>query len=138
MARPKRNSAALARAERRLESLRSIDPTLNLGGGLTVANFSSLIGDLAARLAAYNTTLSTVDKLADDVKATETAVNIMAEKMLSAVAIHYGRNSQEYEMAGGTRRRRRNVPSQSSADESAATATSEAPQNGDTAKPAAA
>ena len=34
MARPKRNSAALERAERRLESLQSLDHTLDLGSGL--------------------------------------------------------------------------------------------------------
>ena len=107
MARPKRNSAALERAERRLESLQSIDPTLDLVGRLTIANFSALINDLAAKLALYNTTLSSIDKLADDIKTSEKAVSAMAERMLLGVGSRYGKASQEYEMAGGARRKRR-------------------------------
>ena len=107
MARPKRNSATLERAERRLESLQSIDHTLDLGGGLTVANFAAQINDLAAKLALYNTTLSTIDKLADDIKTSEKAVSAMAERMLLGVGSRYGKASQEYEMAGGARRKRR-------------------------------
>ena len=110
MARPKRNSAILERAERRLESLLSINSTLDLGGGLTATRFSALINDLSTKLAAYNTTLSTVDKLADDVKAAEKAVSAMAEQMLMGVGSRYGKASQEYEMAGGTRRRSRRSP----------------------------
>lgn len=105
MARPKRNSSALERAERRLESLQSIDPHLNLGNGLTVEHFSTLIDELATKLAAYNRALSAIDKMADDVKLSEQTVKVMAEKMLMGVGSCYGRTSQEYEMAGGSRRK---------------------------------
>jgi hypothetical protein len=115
MVRPKRNSTTLERASRRLESLQSIDPQLDLGGSLTLQNFATAINHLAIKLSAYNTTLSTVDKMADDIKQSEAIVKAMAEKMLMGVGSHYGRSSQEYEMAGGSRRRRQSTTESSTA-----------------------
>lgn len=105
MARRKRNSDILVRAERRIESLRSINEALDFGNGLTLAAYVSVIDELRLRLAAYNTALSTVDKLADDVDTIEQAAMEISEKMLMGVGSRYGRTSQEYEMAGGSRRK---------------------------------
>ena len=105
MARRKRNSATLSRAERRMESLRSIDATLDFGNGLTLEAYARIIQDRRSKLAAYNTALSSIDKLADDVITVEQAVLEMSEKMLLGVGSRYGKTSQEYEMAGGSRRR---------------------------------
>jgi hypothetical protein len=105
MARRKRNSTALSQAERRIESLQSIDSTLDFGNELTLAVYTSTIHDLRSKLAAYNTALSLVDKLADDVSTAEQATLAMSEKMLLGVGSRYGKTSQEYEMAGGSRRR---------------------------------
>jgi hypothetical protein len=105
MARRKRNSTALARAERRLESLRSINAALDLGNGLHLEAYAGLISDLRSKLALYNTALSSIDKLADDVNDAERIVLEMSEKMLLGVGSRYGKASQEYEMAGGSRRR---------------------------------
>lgn len=105
MARRKRNSSTLARAERRLESLRSIHTALDFGNGLTLDAYAGLIHDLRSKLAVYNTALSSIDKLADDVNTVEQAVLEMSEKMLLGVGSRYGKTSQEYEMAGGSRRR---------------------------------
>jgi hypothetical protein len=105
MARRKRNSGTLVRAERRIESLRSISTNLDFGNGLTLAAYVSIIDELRSKLAAYNTALSTIDKLADDVDAVEQAALEISEKMLMGVGSRYGRTSQEYEMAGGSRRK---------------------------------
>lgn len=105
MARRKRNSSTLSHAERRIESLQSINSTLDFGNGLTLEAYASIIRDLRSKLAAYNTALSAIDKLADDVNAVEQVVLEMSEKMLMGVGSRYGRTSQEYEMAGGSRRR---------------------------------
>lgn len=105
MARRKRNSSALSRAERRIESLQSINASLDFGNGLTLAAYANWIQELRSKLAAYNTALSAIDKLADDVNAVEQAVLEMSEKMLLGVGSRYGKTSQEYEMAGGSRRR---------------------------------
>ncbi|XHX80079.1 MAG: hypothetical protein RBJ76_09190 [Stenomitos frigidus ULC029] len=105
MARRKRNSEVLERADRRMESLRSISMELDFGGGLTLAAYTSTIGSLRSKLAAYNTALSSIDQLADDVSNAEQSVMAMSEKMLLGVGSRYGKTSQEYEMAGGSRRK---------------------------------
>lgn len=105
MARRKRNSNTLTHAERRIESLQSLNTTLDFGHGLTLAAYSSMIHDLRSKLAAYNTALSAIDKMADDVSTIEKAVLELSEKMLLGVGSRYGRNSQEYQMAGGSRRK---------------------------------
>ncbi|MEH2291964.1 hypothetical protein [Nostoc sp.] len=104
MARRKRNSSVLERGDRRIESLQSISVELDFGEGLTIQAYSTTINDLRSKLAAYNTALSSIDKLADDVKNAEQAVITMSEKMLLGVGSRYGKTSQEYEMAGGMRR----------------------------------
>jgi hypothetical protein len=104
MARPKRNSEVLEKAERRNESLRSINPELNFGGGLTLAAYTLSINNLRSKLAAYNTALSAIDRLADEVKMAEQDTKAISEKMLLGVASRFGKDSLEYEMAGGSRR----------------------------------
>ncbi|MEH1816415.1 MAG: hypothetical protein V7K26_14315 [Nostoc sp.] len=104
MARPKRNSSVLEKADRRIESLQSISVELDFGEGLTIQAYNATINDLRSKLAAYNTALSSIDKLTDDVKNAEQVVITMSEKMLLGVGSRYGKTSQEYEMAGGARR----------------------------------
>lgn len=106
MARRKRNSDVLERADRRIESLRSISPELDFGGGLTLEAYTSTISRLRSKLAAYNTALSSIDQLADDVSNEEQIVMAMSENMLLGVGSRYGKTSQEYEMAGGSRRKK--------------------------------
>ncbi len=105
MARRKRNSSILERAERRIESLQSINVELDFGQGVTVEAYNANINDLRSKLAVYNTALSSIDKLTDDVKNAEQVVLAMSEKMLMGVGSRYGKTSQEYEMAGGSRRK---------------------------------
>ena len=106
MARRKRNSDVLERADRRMESLRSISTELDFGNELTLRNYTSTINSLRSKLAAYNTALSSIDRLADDVSNAEQIVMAMSEKMLLGVGSRYGKTSQEYEMAGGSRRKK--------------------------------
>ncbi|WP_334701076.1 hypothetical protein [Nostoc sp.] len=82
MARPKRNSSVLEKADRRIESLQSISVELDFGEGLTIQAYNATINDLRSKLAAYNTALSSIDKLTDDVKNAEQVVITMSEKML--------------------------------------------------------
>jgi hypothetical protein len=105
MARRKRNSSILERAERRIESLQSINQELDFGPGVTIGAYNTKISDLRSKLAAYNTALSSIDRLIDDVKNAEQAVRELSEKMLLGVGSRYGKTSQEYEMAGGVRRK---------------------------------
>jgi len=107
MARRKRSSKVLEKADRRIASLRSISPDLNLGNGLTVDVYTNLITDMRDRLAAYNTVLSTVDKTYNDMLLIEQKLGDYSELLLLGVATKYGKSSDEYEMAGGVKKSER-------------------------------
>lgn len=104
MSRRKRSSLVLEKAERRVAGLRSIEETLDLGNGLTVEAYIAMLEDARKKLSAYNTALSTIDQQYDEMLEAEKQLGEMTERMLIGVAFKYGRNSQEYEMAGGSRR----------------------------------
>jgi hypothetical protein len=114
MARSKRSSQVLEKAERRCASLKSISETLDLGDGLTVENYLLLMDSLRSQLATYNESLSITDRAASTVQDTEQQLRTLSERMLIAVAAKYGKDSYEYEMAGGTRKSARKRPTRRS------------------------
>jgi pantoate kinase len=101
MARKQRTSPTLEKAVRRAASLSSISPNLDLGNGLTLPAFSSLIETMRTQESAYNSALSNLDKLYREMLQTESELGDMAEHMLLGVAVRYGKSSLEYGMAGG-------------------------------------
>ncbi|WP_341525188.1 hypothetical protein WKK05_21575 [Nostoc sp. UHCC 0302] len=107
MARLKRTSQTLEKAERRAASISSIDPNLDLGNGLTQPAFSTLIEKMRTRENVYNTALSNLDKFYREMLETERELADMAEHMLMAVATRYGKSSVEYGMAGGVPKNQR-------------------------------
>ncbi len=107
MARPKRTSSALEKAARRAAGLASIDPNLDLGNGLTLPSFSTLIEAMRTKENAYNSALSNLDKLYREMLETERELSDMAEHMLLGVATKYGKSSVEYGMAGGVPKNQR-------------------------------
>lgn len=107
MARRKRTSQMLEKAARRAAGINSIDPNIDLGNGLTLAAFSTLIETMRTRENAYNTALSNLDKLYGEMLQTERELGDMAEHMLLGVATRYGKSSVEYGMAGGVPKNQR-------------------------------
>lgn len=101
MPRPKRNSRVLAKSERQLESLQSIDRRLDFGNELTSQAYADLIDQMRQKLADYNTLLSTVDAAQRDVELTEQALTDLARRLMVNVSARYGEDSREYRMAGG-------------------------------------
>ncbi|UKO99150.1 hypothetical protein [Nostoc sp. UHCC 0870] len=104
MARQKRNSRMLDKAEIRLASIKSISPTLDVGEGLTVQDYTKKIERLRKSLEAYNTTLSSIDVLLTQIVEYEEDLADYSESILRGVAYKFGNNSHEYQMAGGTRK----------------------------------
>ena len=104
MARHKRDSRILSKAEMRLASIKSISPSLEIGDNLTVKYYTSKIESLRQSLEAYNTTLSTIDVLLTQITENERDLADYSEKILLGVAYKFGKNSHEYQMAGGTRK----------------------------------
>ena len=101
MAYKKRRSTALEKAKNRLNGLQSLYPAINLGNGLTLQSFATLIETSSDRLQTHNVALSEADRTRIEFAEIEVAVSTMASRILSAIAATYGRGSKEYEMAGG-------------------------------------
>lgn len=104
MARQKRKSITAEKARKRLAGMESIDPALDLGNGNTVVAYTAAITEVDTALDTYNTGLSVSDGLLNTVQAKEKKLTELSEKMLEAVATKFGHDSNEYEMAGGTRK----------------------------------
>ena len=116
--RKKQSSVVLEKAQTRLASLKSIDGALDLGNGLTIEMFNQLVETGRQKLETYNTALSTVDQAYTAVAESEKVLAEWTERMLLGVAGKYGKNSDEYKMAGGTRRVERKRPKRRSTVES--------------------
>lgn len=107
MTRRKKSSITLEKAERRIAGLRSINASLDLGNGLSVDAYNTLIEDVRSKLSTYNTTLSTVDKIYNMLLEAERSLGDYSEHILMGVGTRYGKSSDEYEMAGGVRKSER-------------------------------
>lgn len=104
MAIRKRTSKILDGAELRANSLEALDPNLDLGSNLTLAKYKQAIADGRAKLNTYNQTLTLADQQGNDVTAAEKVVRDLSSRMLAGIGATRGTDSNEYEMAGGTRR----------------------------------
>ncbi|TFI51520.1 hypothetical protein BLD44_025600 [Mastigocladus laminosus UU774] len=107
MAQRKRNSVALTKAERRVAGLQAIDPNLDLGNRLSIITYKSMINELREKLAAYNQARVMMEMAKNALKEAEVVLNSYSEHMLLGVACRYGKDSHQYEMAGGKRRSKR-------------------------------
>jgi hypothetical protein len=107
MARQKRTSKVLINATRRASAMSSIDEQLNLGNGLSLYEYSTLIESMRSQENAYNAALSTLDQLYHDMLETERELGDKSEHMLLGIATRYGKSSVEYGMAGGVLKNKR-------------------------------
>jgi hypothetical protein len=112
MSRLKRKRTFYNEALTRQAALRAINGPLDFGNGLTSEVFDKAIDDFRQLLETYNTMLSKLDELYNELNEAELQLRDLNERMLTGVATKYGKNSNEYEMAGGTRKkdRRRRTP----------------------------
>jgi hypothetical protein len=97
----KRRSTTLEKALSRLRGLQSAHPTMDLGNGLTLQGYSNLIDASGARLQAYHLALTEADRTRIEFAELEASVALLSSRILSAIAAQYGRDSKEYELAGG-------------------------------------
>ncbi|MBD2355477.1 hypothetical protein H6G41_12785 [Tolypothrix sp. FACHB-123] len=106
----KRNSSALTKAERRIEGLQMINPNLDFGNGFSITDYHQMVQDVRDKLASYNQSRKMVNQTQNALLQAERALNTYTERMLLKVASQYGKDSDEYSMAGGTRKSERRKP----------------------------
>jgi multidrug efflux pump subunit AcrA (membrane-fusion protein) len=110
MARQKRISTVVEKAQQRLAALTSVDPALDFGNNLSITAYRAEAADAQAKLDAYNTLLSQVDEAYNAFQSAEKSLRDLSERMLAGVASKYGKDSNQYEMAGGVRKSERKRP----------------------------
>lgn len=110
MARLKRGSTVLETARERLASLKTITPKPNFGPTLDLDQYEREIDDFTSTLDRYNATLTLLDTLQNDLVREEASLREKNTRMLAATGAMYGLNSNEYEIAGGTRSSERKRP----------------------------
>jgi hypothetical protein len=94
----------------RLAGLKAIDKDLDLGNGLTVAKYEKDIQVLRDRLDEYNLMLSQIDAKLNEIQETEKNLKNTSELILLGVAVKFGKDSNEYEQAGGIKKSERKKP----------------------------
>ncbi|MFN6530718.1 hypothetical protein [Nostoc sp. ChiSLP03a] len=104
MSRQKRTYRVLEKAELRTAGLKAIDPTMDFGDGRNLENMTQLIEQYRTKIDAYNTALATIDSSKTEMDELDKNLSNLTEKMLIGVAFKYGKDSREYEMAGGVRK----------------------------------
>ncbi len=105
-----RTSKALEISRRRLERLKSIVPTPDFGTGFSISDFESKINELAIKQAEYNSTRSELDSKLTTLKKSERELLDYRERILTAIAFVYGKDTEEYVAAGGIRKSERKRP----------------------------
>ncbi len=104
MARVKKGSLDYEKGIKRLAAMKSISSQLDLGNGLTTDAYSTEIDSVKQKLEIYNSALSVADGTLNDLKAQEAILRDWNERMLTGIATKYGKDSSEYEKAGGTKK----------------------------------
>ncbi|MBW4564120.1 MAG: hypothetical protein KME32_23860 [Mojavia pulchra JT2-VF2] len=104
MPRAKRSSRVLEKAQLRVSGLKAINPNIDFGDANSLQNMIQKIEQLRAKLDAHNTALAVIHAYRSDIEQLEKNLSALCEKMLLAVAVKYGKDSQEYVMAGGVRK----------------------------------
>lgn len=103
-------SAVLEDSLRRLERIKAIDPPPNFGTGFSIADYETSLNELRLVLGSYNTAIGTVDQFLTQLKMKEKGIRDKRERVLTAIAFIYGKDSDEYVAAGGIRKSERKRP----------------------------
>ncbi|MDZ8105870.1 MAG: hypothetical protein RM338_09665 [Nostoc sp. DedQUE12a] len=99
----KRSSQILKKAQFRVAGLKAIDPNLNFDDTYNLQNLTQLIENFHKMLNDYNVAIAMIDSSKKKLDEMEKNLNQVSDKMLTWVGCKYGKNSNEYELAGGIR-----------------------------------
>ena len=102
--RRKSPTPVMLKAAERLSGTKSIDEGLDMGSDVSNAKYSAKLEETHEALGEYNESLAFSDRKLNRFNALEKELRELSESMLAGVGSHYGKDSSEYEMAGGTRK----------------------------------
>lgn len=111
MARIKKTSKTVEDAKSRLAGVKAIAADLDLGNGITALGYEQKITKADKSLEKYNTSLSIADEDKNTFETDEKDLKDYHERILLGIGSKFGKNSIEYEKAGGTRKSERKKPS---------------------------
>lgn len=103
MSRRKRSSRILEKAEFRVAGLKAIDPNIKFDDTCNLQNLTQLIEQFHNMLDDYNAAIAMIDSSKKKLDEMEKTLSQVSDKMLMGVGFKYGKNSNEYELAGGVR-----------------------------------
>ena len=94
----------------RIAGLQSIDPALDLSNGRDLVAYQAKLDACVAALNVYNQKLADLDELLNQFQIVNKQLLDFNTEMLAGIKAIYGRDSNEYEKAGGTRLSERKKP----------------------------
>ncbi|MFP8487456.1 hypothetical protein ACKGJO_00005 [Gracilimonas sp. Q87] len=100
----KRRSRSIETASFRSNALRNIDEDIDFGRGLTSDSYQNLVEEAQDELHRYNALLSNADKKRSYLRRLEKQLDDANERIFAGIITQFGRDSDEYEMMGGTRK----------------------------------
>ncbi|MBX9255513.1 hypothetical protein H1Q63_16490 [Desmonostoc muscorum CCALA 125] len=103
MALKKRKSSVLEKVESRAAGMKLIDPSLKLDDDYSLARLLESMELLRNKLDVHNNALALADSSLTEVEEMEKDLTTLSQKMLMLIAIKYGKDSPQYETAGGVR-----------------------------------
>lgn len=102
MVRQKKTAHVAEKIEHRLAGLKAIDPNLDLGEGCSVITIQSTVEQLRNQVNAYNDALAMIDSTQINIQNLEKQLNQLSQKAMLGIAFKYGKDSDQYRLAGGT------------------------------------
>jgi hypothetical protein len=96
--------------EQNIAGMKSIEPDLDAGSGVTVAAGEAVLADARAALEDYNATLAISDEKRNVFNMKDKLARAFNKKVKPAVGLKYGTDSDQYEKVGGVRESERKKP----------------------------
>ncbi|MDZ7959266.1 MAG: hypothetical protein RMY34_15520 [Aulosira sp. DedQUE10] len=107
MAQKQRTSRILEKAEFRVARLKAIDPNITFDDNYNLRNLTQIIQQFHNMLDEYNADMAVIDSSRTKLDEMEKTLKNISDKMLAGVGFKYGKDSNEYELAGGVKQSER-------------------------------
>ncbi|MEH1848343.1 MAG: hypothetical protein V7L25_26035 [Nostoc sp.] len=104
MPRQKKSSTVLEKTEQKVIGFKSINSNLDFGDSISLNHLTELTEQLRNDIDQYNMMLTALDSAKEKIETLEKTIRETSERLVSGVALKYGKDSREYEMTGGVRK----------------------------------